>query len=236
MADARLVLALEPQVVRGIAEPLFRPLRRILQVVRHAIGIGNTATGSEVMARCDPGDRHRANNGKSEDRRGEGSPVAIDFNDSVLIARPVSEVFAFVADHENLPAWTVGVKQSQRLTPGPPRTGTRYRVVGKLLGCSVEGSYDVTAFEPDSSFEGTMSSPMFAFCEEYRFVSRDQGLDARDGPAPRTAPLPQAGRGSRYPPASDRRPSSPQARPRTAVTSRRDAFGRSCWSVAELDP
>jgi len=36
--------------------------------------------------------------------------MAISVSDSVVIARPVGEVFGFVADHENLPAWTVGVK------------------------------------------------------------------------------------------------------------------------------
>ena len=46
--------------------------------------------------------------------------MVIDVSDSVVITRPVSEVFAFVADHENLPAWTVGVKHSERVTEGPP--------------------------------------------------------------------------------------------------------------------
>jgi uncharacterized membrane protein len=95
--------------------------------------------------------------------------MAISVNDSVVIARPVQEVFAFVADHENLPAWTVGVKASQRLTVGPPADGARYRVVGKLLGRSVESSYQITAFERDRGFDGTMTSPMFGFSEQYRF-------------------------------------------------------------------
>jgi carbon monoxide dehydrogenase subunit G len=97
--------------------------------------------------------------------------MAISITDSVVIARPVSEVFAFVADHENLPAWTVGVKQSRRLTGGTPAVGARYRIVGKLLGRSVESSYEVTAFEHDRGFEGTMTSPLFGFCEQYRFES-----------------------------------------------------------------
>ncbi len=97
--------------------------------------------------------------------------MAISVNDSVVIARPVPEVFAFVADHENLPAWTVGVKESQRLTAGPPASGARYRVVGKLLGRSVESSYQITAFDLDQGFEGTMTSPMFGFSERYRFES-----------------------------------------------------------------
>jgi uncharacterized membrane protein len=95
--------------------------------------------------------------------------MTISVSDSVVIARPVDVVFAFVADHENLPAWTVGVKQSQRLTAGPAAAGARYRVVGTLLGRPVESSYQLTAFEPGRGFAATMTSPMFGFSEQYRF-------------------------------------------------------------------
>jgi uncharacterized membrane protein len=95
--------------------------------------------------------------------------MTIHVTDSVIITRPVAQVFAFVADHQNLPAWTVGVKQSQRLTSGPPASGSRYRIVGTLLGRTIQSSYQVTAFEPGRSFEGTMTSPMFGFSEQYRF-------------------------------------------------------------------
>jgi uncharacterized membrane protein len=95
--------------------------------------------------------------------------MTINVSDSVVIARPGDMVFAFVADHENLPAWTVGVKQSRRLTAGPPAAGSEYRVVGTLLGRPVESRYQVTAFETGRGFEGTMTSPMFGFSEQYRF-------------------------------------------------------------------
>jgi hypothetical protein len=101
--------------------------------------------------------------------------MAINISDSVVIAKPVPEVFAFVADHENLPAWTVGVKQSRRLTDGPPSGGSAYRVVGKLLGRSIESSYLITGFEPGHGFEGTMTSAAFGFCERYRFESAGDG-------------------------------------------------------------
>jgi len=100
--------------------------------------------------------------------------MAISVSDSVVIARPVDAVFAFLADHENLPAWTVGVKRSRRLTVGPPAVGTTYQVVGVLLGRPVESSYQITAFEPGRGFAATMSSPMFGFSEQYRFEP-DQG-------------------------------------------------------------
>ena len=95
--------------------------------------------------------------------------MTILVNDSVVIDQPPAMVFAFVADHENLPAWTVGVRNSERLTGGPPASGSRYRVEGKLLGRTIRSSYQVTAFEPDCGFAGTMTSPMFGFTEQYRF-------------------------------------------------------------------
>jgi uncharacterized membrane protein len=95
--------------------------------------------------------------------------MTIHIKDSVVIARPVAQVFAFVADHRNLPAWTVGVKNSEKLTGGPPASGSRYRVEGMLLGRTIQSSYQVTAFEPGQGFDGTMTSPMFGFCEQYRF-------------------------------------------------------------------
>jgi uncharacterized membrane protein len=101
--------------------------------------------------------------------------MTINVSDSVVIARPVDVVFAFVADHENLPAWTVGVRQSRRLTPGPAAAGSEYRVVGTLLGRPVESSYQVTAFEPGRGFDGTMTSPMLGFSEHYRFESGPDG-------------------------------------------------------------
>ena len=101
--------------------------------------------------------------------------MTISVSDSVVITGPVPEVFAFVADHENLPAWTVGVKEASRLTEGLPASGSRYRVVGKLLGRSIESSYLVTSFEPGRGFEGTMTSPVFGFCERYRFESAGEG-------------------------------------------------------------
>jgi uncharacterized membrane protein len=100
--------------------------------------------------------------------------MTIHVAESVIIARPVAQVFAFVADHRTLPAWTVGVKRSERLTDGPPACGSRYRVTGSLLGRTIESSYQVTAFEPERSFEGTMTSPMFGFSEQYLFEPDDQ--------------------------------------------------------------
>ena len=75
---------------------------------------------------------------------------------SVLIARPVGEVFAFFADAENDPAWRPGVKSIRRL--GEPGVGAEYeQSVAGPGGRSVSANVRVTAFEPDRrvAFEGT---------------------------------------------------------------------------------
>ena len=67
--------------------------------------------------------------------------MTIHVSDSVVIARPAAEVFAFVADHQNLPAWTVGVKTSRRLTAGPRGTAAR---TGSKARCSAGPSGPAT--------------------------------------------------------------------------------------------
>ena len=40
-----------------------------------------------------------------------------------------------------------------------PALGAKYRIVGKLLGRSVESSYEITAFDRDRGFGGTIARP-----------------------------------------------------------------------------
>jgi uncharacterized membrane protein len=114
--------------------------------------------------------------------------ATIHVEDEVDIRRPPSEVFAFVGNHENLPVWTVGVKRATRTTPPPVGVGTRYDVVGRILGRRVKSTYEVTAYEPGRVVAGRMESSFFSFDEEYRFEGNGNGrtrvrlrADARPG-------------------------------------------------------
>jgi uncharacterized protein YndB with AHSA1/START domain len=95
--------------------------------------------------------------------------VVITFEDEIEIRRPVADVFAFVSDHEHLPAWQLGVKRVKRTTPLPIGVGTTYTVVGRAVGRRLESTYELTAYEPDGTFSGRMTSRMFAVEETYRF-------------------------------------------------------------------
>jgi hypothetical protein len=50
----------------------------------------------------------------------------IRFAQSIDIDRPLQEVFAYLADFTNIPAWNYYVEHVRQITPGPVAVGTTY--------------------------------------------------------------------------------------------------------------
>jgi uncharacterized membrane protein len=75
---------------------------------------------------------------------------------SIVINKPITEVFAFFADAENDPQWRSGVREIKR--QGELGVGTRYhqRVNGPA-GRAIAADIEVTAYEPyrHVAFQGT---------------------------------------------------------------------------------
>ena len=69
------------------------------------------------------------------------------FQNTVTIQRPADEVFAFLADFENIPKWNYAIEDTHKASAGPVRVGTRYRQTRSVPGRSIEG-FEVTVFEP----------------------------------------------------------------------------------------
>ena len=74
------------------------------------------------------------------------------FENTVAIRRPVEDVFAFLADFENVPAWNYAIVETKKTSPGPVGVGTTYRQVRSVPSRSEEG-FQVTVFEPPSRLE-----------------------------------------------------------------------------------
>jgi ligand-binding SRPBCC domain-containing protein len=70
------------------------------------------------------------------------------FKNTVTIDRPAEEVFAFLADFENVPRWNYAIDQTRKASPGPVGVGTNYRQTRSVPSRSEEG-FEVTAFEMD---------------------------------------------------------------------------------------
>lgn len=78
----------------------------------------------------------------------------MDVTHTVIIDRPVSEVFDFVAESSNEPKWDIDVQKVVQPTQGPLTAGTRYEWVLKFLGTKrIAG--EVTAFESNRVIELT---------------------------------------------------------------------------------
>ncbi|MBA2513779.1 MAG: SRPBCC family protein [Solirubrobacterales bacterium] len=58
----------------------------------------------------------------------------IDLETTVEISRPVTEVFAFVADQTNAPRWQGGLHEVRRLTEGPLGVGTEHEFIRRFAG------------------------------------------------------------------------------------------------------
>ena len=69
------------------------------------------------------------------------------FHNTVTIDRPTDEVFAFLADFENIPMWNYAIEQTTKTSAGPVGVGTRYHQTRSVPNRGVE-DFEVTVFEP----------------------------------------------------------------------------------------
>jgi len=74
--------------------------------------------------------------------------INLDFG--TLVDKPVKDVFAFVADPNNMSKWNSAVVSLQQITPGDVGVGTKFKSVGELMGRRMEGEMQVMAYEPDT--------------------------------------------------------------------------------------
>jgi len=74
------------------------------------------------------------------------------FENTVTIRRPVEDVFAFLADFENVPAWNHAIVETRKVSHGPVGVGTTYRQTRSVPRRREEG-FEVTVFEPASRLE-----------------------------------------------------------------------------------
>ena len=68
------------------------------------------------------------------------------FEATVLINRPIEEVFAFLADGENDPKFSARVLEIAKTTDGPPGVGTVYASTVKDAGMKTKREFKLTEF------------------------------------------------------------------------------------------
>ena len=76
----------------------------------------------------------------------------IEHKFSLVIRRPVSEVFVFAIDPEQAPRWRSGIVSARRMSSGAEGVGATEVAVRRFLGRRVEIGYVVTEFDRDRRF------------------------------------------------------------------------------------
>lgn len=73
---------------------------------------------------------------------------------SIMIERPIEEVFAFTTNATNNPLWQTrsGLRQIRQEPDGSVGVGTRVAEVWHYLGRTIEATSEVTAFEPNRKY------------------------------------------------------------------------------------
>jgi hypothetical protein len=84
------------------------------------------------------------------------------FKQSVVINRPVDQVFSFVSDLENDPPWTA-VAEMRRTSPGPLGVGTTFRQRDRILGRRLDLSLEVVGYEPNHKITLKTTSDLLSF-------------------------------------------------------------------------
>jgi uncharacterized protein YndB with AHSA1/START domain len=78
---------------------------------------------------------------------------------SVLIERPVADVWEFLTDLTNTPKWDVGVTETRVTSNGPPGLATTFTNDGQWLGRQSVREYVVKEYEPGRKVTVEMMAP-----------------------------------------------------------------------------
>ena len=78
-----------------------------------------------------------------------GEPRRVRVESSVVIHRPVEEVFTFAGEIANLPLWVPRVKEVHKAPEGPWSLGSTARTVRRMLGRRIVFTWEVAEYEPN---------------------------------------------------------------------------------------
>jgi hypothetical protein len=94
---------------------------------------------------------------------------------SIVIKRPVADVFQFVENPANDSIWRSGVVASDQETTEPSGLGTTGTEVFRLLGRDFETTWEITEYEPNHKVAYRSTSGTFAYEGVWLYVAVDGG-------------------------------------------------------------
>lgn len=101
--------------------------------------------------------------------------MAIKFDLSVKINKPVGAVFEFMADPGNDMLWQSGVLDSKRISEGPMGVGTLEESENQLMGRRIKSTLEVTEYEINRKITYKTTSGPIPFEAKYIFDPISEG-------------------------------------------------------------
>jgi uncharacterized protein YndB with AHSA1/START domain len=105
--------------------------------------------------------------------------MAGEFRATVVIDRPIAEVFAFLADGENDPKFSPRVLEIAKTTDGPPAVGTVYASTVKDAGVKTKREFKLTEFEPPTRIRWAETSKNLVTATEGGYDLEPDGSGTR---------------------------------------------------------
>ena len=99
---------------------------------------------------------------------------------SIIIKRPVEEVFSFVSDLQNGPQWQTGLFEVRLITKDPIGIGSQFAAVRKFLGRKLEANVEIVTFEPNHKLVFKGPSGSVPFEESFIFEAVADGTKVTD--------------------------------------------------------
>jgi uncharacterized protein YndB with AHSA1/START domain len=94
----------------------------------------------------------------------------IEFENTVRVDRPITDVFAFLSDLENIPKWNYYVVEVRKLSDGPIGIGTTYHQVRK----TDEQDFRISELDPNHKL-AVKTLPQSSPGLEMRFTLDEEG-------------------------------------------------------------
>lgn len=70
------------------------------------------------------------------------------FKDSIVVPRPLREVFDYLADFSTTREWDPGIVAARRTDEGPLRLGSAFELTSSFMGSKSDLRYEIAAYEP----------------------------------------------------------------------------------------
>jgi uncharacterized membrane protein len=76
----------------------------------------------------------------------------ISIVESIIIQRPIEDVFAFMSETKNLPLWQTDVLEARHSPEGPVQVGTQVTLVRVMMGRTIEATTAISEYAPPTRY------------------------------------------------------------------------------------